>query len=192
MRSELAPLGIDIRGGIHAGEVEVHEDDDISGLADPELGNVVAAADCPLVLMHSRGELYNMQQDIAFTNLLAEVHFELSAAVNRAIAAGVSRERLIIDPGIGFGKTAAQNLLLLRNLDCFHDFELPLLVGASRKTFIGEITAQAPKDRLAGSLAAVAWSAHHCVAIVRVHDVAETGQFLKTWQAIDRATRGQS
>lgn len=187
-----APLSIDTRKGEVARAALANGGDlinDISALADPELGKAVAAANCPLVLMHSRGELRSMQQNIAFRDLLTEVHIELNAAAHRAEAAGVSRDQLIVDPGIGFGKTTVQNLLLLRNLDCFCDLDMPLLVGASRKNFIGEITARAPKDRLAGSLAAVAWAAHHQAAIVRVHDVAETSEFLETWQAIDRATR---
>ena len=190
-----APLSIDTRKGIVAQAALAMGGDlinDISALADSELGRAVATANCPLVIMHSRGELPTMQRDISFRDLLAEVHAELSATARRAEAAGVSRDQLILDPGIGFGKTTAQNLLLLRSLDRFSDFDLPLLIGASRKNFIGEITAQAPNDRLAGSLAAVAWAAHHRVAIVRVHDVAETSQFLKTWQAISQATRSQT
>ena len=189
-----APLSIDTRKGKVARAALAAGGDlinDISALADPELGEAVAAAACPLVLMHSRGELRTMQRDISFGDLLTEVHTELRAAAGRAEAVGVKRDRLIVDPGIGFGKTTAQNLLLLRNLDFFRDLGLPLLVGASRKSFIGEISQRPPQDRLAGSLAAVAWAAHHQVAIVRVHDVAETSHFLQTWRAIDQASRSR-
>jgi dihydropteroate synthase len=185
-----SPLSIDTRKAVVARAALAAGGDlinDISALSDPEMGIAVAAAGCPLVLMHSRGELQTMQRDIVFEDLLAEVHAELKAAVERAQNAGVSTGQLILDPGIGFGKTSAQNLLLLRNLDFFQDFDLPLMVGASRKSFIGEITQQQPENRLGGSLAATAWSAHHRAAIVRVHDVAETNQFLETWQAIDQA-----
>lgn len=189
--STSAPLSIDTRkSNVAQAALDGGGDliNDISAMADPELGEVVAAAGCPLVLMHSRGNLRSMQRNIAFRDLLADIRSELQTAVSRACSAGIRRDQLILDPGIGFGKTTAQNLLLLRNLDYFDDLELPILVGASRKNFIGEITGKKPQNRLAGSLAAVAWSAMHGAALVRVHDVAETRQFIDTWKAIDQIT----
>jgi dihydropteroate synthase len=158
---------------------------DISALGDPEMANVVASAGSPIVLMHSRGSLASMQKEIAFEDVVDEVAEELAVAAARAEALGIERKRILIDPGIGFGKTAAQNLQLLRGLDRLQVMGLPILVGASRKSFIGEVIDVGPEERLPGSLAAAAWAAHHRAAIVRVHDVAETVQFLEVWQAIE-------
>lgn len=163
---------------------------DISALTDPEVARAVAEAGCPVVLMHSRGELAQMQREIRFDDLLAEVVGELGSAVDRAVGAGVSRQQIFVDPGIGFGKTPRQNLLLLRNLDALDDLGCPVLVGASRKSFIGQLTGAPADDRLGGSLAAVGWAATHHAAVVRVHDVAATRQFLDVWEAIDRANEG--
>lgn len=158
---------------------------DISALGDPEMANVVASAGCPIVLMHSRGSLASMQKDIAFEDVVDEVAEELAVAAARAEALGIDRKHILIDPGIGFGKTAAQNLQLLRGLDRLQAIGLPILVGASRKSFIGEVIDVGPENRLPGSLAAAAWAARHRAAIVRVHDVAETVQFLEVWRAIE-------
>jgi dihydropteroate synthase len=185
-----APLSVDTRKGEVAREALAAGADlvnDVSALGDPELGRAVARAGCPLVLMHSRGELTTMQEEIRFSDLLAEVRAELAQALERAVAFGIAPGQLLLDPGIGFGKTAAQNLLLLRRLDAFADLGRPLLVGASRKSFLGKVngTPAAPPDRrLGGSLAAAGWAARQGAALVRVHDVALTVQFLATWEAI--------
>jgi len=188
-----APLSVDTRKGevarlaLAAGADMVN---DVSALADPELGRVVAAAGCPLVLMHSRGELATMQRGIRFRDLLGEVRGELAAAVERARALGVDEEQIVLDPGIGFGKTAEQNLALLARLDELAILGRPLLVGASRKSFLARVIeasgrpAPPPAARLAGSLAAAAWAAGHGAAMVRVHDVAATVQLLAVWRAI--------
>lgn len=187
-----APLSVDTRkGAVARRALDAGADlvNDVSSLADPELGRVVAEVGCPLILMHSRGELATMQRDIGFDDLLGEVRAELEAAVVRAEALGVAREQLILDPGIGFGKTCEQNLELLGRLDTFAAAGRPLLVGASRKSFIGRLTGAEPQNRLPGSLAAVAWAARHGAAVVRVHDVAETAQFLTVWQAVSDTLR---
>lgn len=188
-----APLSVDTRKGavarlaLAAGADLIN---DVSALADPALGAAVAAAGCPLVLMHSRGELRTMQRDIRFDDLLGEVKAELAQAVDRAAAAGIPAGQLVLDPGIGFGKTFEQNLVLIRRLDELRALGRPLLLGASRKSFIGKAVEAAggpatpPVRRLPGSLAAVAWGAEQGVEIVRVHDVAETVQFLTVWRAI--------
>jgi dihydropteroate synthase len=124
-----------------------------------------------------------MQRDIGFRDVVAEVRTELAERADRAVAAGIARTAIVLDPGIGFGKTVTQNLELLRRLDQL-DLGLPLLVGASRKSFIGALSGAEPGARLAGSLAAVAWAAAHGAAMVRVHDVAESRQFLEVWNAI--------
>jgi dihydropteroate synthase len=159
---------------------------DVSALGDAGMAEVVAAADCPLVLMHSRGELPTMQRGIHFLDVVEEVRRELAERVAAAQAAGIPFDRLLVDPGIGFGKTGPQNLRLLARLDRL-DLGLPVVVGASRKSFIGELTGAPPAERLPGSLAAAAWAAHHGAAVVRVHDVAATRQFLTVWQAIHDA-----
>jgi dihydropteroate synthase len=163
---------------------------DVTALSDPQLGEAVAAAGCPLVLMHSRGELATMQRGIHFDDLLGEVSAELAAAAGRAVSLGVDEAQLVLDPGIGFGKTWEQNLELIRRLDELGALGRPLLLGASRKSFLARAASAstrpgAPPDRrLGGSLAAVAWAAKQGAAIVRVHDVAETAQFLDVWYAV--------
>jgi dihydropteroate synthase len=201
-RATGAPLSVDTRKGDVARRVlDAGADliNDISALADPGLGEAVAAAGCPLVLMHSRGELGSMQRGIRFDDLLGEVRNELAEAMARAAESGVGEEQLVLDPGIGFGKTAEQNLALLARLDELEPLGRPLLVGASRKSFIGRVLEAegrpmpGPQERLPGSLAAVAWAAARSAAVVRVHDVAETVQFLAVWREINRrAINGQS
>ncbi|HKH47104.1 MAG TPA: dihydropteroate synthase [Thermoanaerobaculia bacterium] len=192
-RATDAPLSVDTRKGevarraLDAGADLIN---DVSALGDPGLGRAVAAAGCPLVLMHSRGDLATMQRDIRFTDLLGEVRSELAEAMARAAACGIDPEQLVLDPGIGFGKTAEQNLALVGRLHELAVLGRPLLVGASRKSFIGRAVEQtgrpapAPQERLPGSLAAAAWAAARSAAIVRVHDVAATVQFLAVWRAI--------
>ena len=195
-RATDAPLSVDTRKGqVAQRALEAGADliNDVSALADPLLGRAVAAAGCPLVLMHSRGELATMQRGIHYDDLLGEVKAELAAAVERATAAGIAASQLVLDPGIGFGKTWEQNLALIRSLGELADLGRPLLVGASRKSFLARAaerpgTPPAPPDRrLGGSLAAVAWAAALGAAVVRVHDVAETAQLLDVWYAIARA-----
>jgi dihydropteroate synthase len=192
-RATDAPLSADTRKGEVARQALAAGADlinDVSALGDPELGRAVAAAGCPLVLMHSRGELATMQSGIRFRDLLSEVRAELAEAMARAEACGIDPGQLILDPGIGFGKTWEQNLELIRRLDELAGLGRPLLLGASRKSFLAKAIeasggrAPAPNERLAGSLAAVAWGAGRGAAMVRVHDVAETAQFLTVWEAI--------
>ena len=188
-----APISVDTRKGEVARRALAAGADlinDVSALADPDLGRAAADAGCPLVLMHSRGELPTMQREIRFDDLLREVRAELALAAGRAVAAGVDESQIVLDPGIGFGKTWRQNLALLARLGELTQLGRPLLVGASRKSFIARAAARpglpepAPDRRLAGSLAAVAWAAALPAAIVRVHDVAETVQFLDVWYAV--------
>jgi dihydropteroate synthase len=191
-----APLSVDTRKGAVARQALAAGADlinDVAALADPELGAAVAAADCPLVLMHSRGELATMQTGIRFADVVGEVRAELALAMDRAAAAGIAAEQLILDPGIGFGKTAEQNLALIGRLGELAVLGRPLLLGASRKSFIAKaaesagVPAPSPDQRLGGSLAAVAWGVSQSAAIVRVHDVAETAQLLAVWRAIQAA-----
>jgi dihydropteroate synthase len=163
---------------------------DVSALGDPEMADVVREAGCPVVLMHSRGELGTMQVDPGYADVVEEVRRELADAMNRALLAGIDRESILLDPGLGFAKRAAHNLALLRHLDRLAELDRPLMVGASRKSFIGHLSGEPPDRRLPGSLAAVAWAASHQAAILRVHDVAETAQFLRVWTAVRDAEEG--
>lgn len=160
---------------------------DVSALTDPEMGGVIAAAGCPVVLMHSRGELATMQSTIAFSNLIEEVASELALALDRAAKAGIEADQVVLDPGLGFGKSAEQNLELLRELGRFARLERPILVGASRKSFLGRLTGAAPSERLPESLAAAGAAARGGAAIVRVHDVGATRRFLTAWTALAEA-----
>jgi dihydropteroate synthase len=190
-----APISVDTRKGEVAARALAAGADlinDVTALSDPRLGEAVAAAGCPLVLMHSRGELATMQRGIRFHDLLGEVRAELAAAIARAAAAGVDDAQLVLDPGIGFGKTWEQNLELIGRLGELRGLDRPLLLGASRKSFLARAAARPgapdmpPEGRLGGSLAAVAWGAAQGAALVRVHDVAETAQFLAVWDAVAR------
>jgi dihydropteroate synthase len=198
-RATDAPLSVDTRKGEVARRTLAEGADlinDVSALGDADLGAAAAEAGCPLVVMHSRGDLSTMQRGISFHDLLGEVTAELAGALDRAEQAGVAAEQLVVDPGLGFGKTAEQNLILLRRLSHLAALGRPLLVGASRKSFLDiglrrgvpGVPAGAPPlrpdERLAESLAALAWAAAGGAAIVRVHDVAESVRFLATWQAI--------
>jgi len=185
-----AVLSIDTRKGAVARAALAAGADlinDVSALGDPELAAAVAAAGCPVVLMHSRGETADMHLHARYDDVVGEVRAELAAALDRAAAAGIDRGQVLLDPGIGFAKTRAHNLALLRRLDALHGLGRPLLVGASRKSFIGELTGAPPSERLAGSLAAVGWAARHGTSIVRVHDVEATVQFLAVDAAIASA-----
>jgi dihydropteroate synthase len=185
-----APLSVDTRKGEVARRALAAGADlinDVGALTDPDVGTAVAAAGCPLVLMHSRGEIATMQRGISFQDLIAEVRAELRAAIDRAAAAGIDRRQLVLDPGLGFGKTCEQNLALLLHLPGLDSLDRPLLVGASRKSFLGAVSGVPATDRLPESLAALAWAAAGRAAIVRVHDVAASVRFLTTWRGIAEA-----
>ncbi len=183
-----APLSVDTRKASVARRVLQAGADlinDVSALADPEMAGVLAPAPCPVVLMHSRGEISTMQRGICFQDVVTEVRDELAALVEWAVEAGVARERIVIDPGLGFGKTAGQNLALNGAVPALSELRRPVLVGASRKSFLGEVTGEPPERRLPGSLAAAGRAAAGGAAILRVHDVAETVGFLRVWEAIE-------
>lgn len=143
-------------------------------------------AGVPVVLMHMRGEPGTMQADPAYDDVVEEVHAYLAERLATCVAAGVPRENIAVDPGIGFGKTLDHNLALLANLDRFRDFGCPVLLGASRKSFIGMVTerGESPKQRVGGSIAAALAGVTQGADILRVHDVAETRQALEIWSAI--------
>jgi dihydropteroate synthase len=146
---------------------------DVTGLVrDPALGAAAADAGAGVILMHMRGEPRTMQQLPPSPDILEEIEAWADAAAARARALGVSRDRLILDPGIGFGKTVSQNLEIIRNLDRIATLGFPVLVGTSRKSFIGKILGDPDTDRIWGSAATVAASILCGAHAVRVHDVA--------------------
>jgi len=157
---------------------------DISaGMFDPDMIRLAAARGCGLVLMHMQGIPRTMQDAPEYFDVVAEVSGWLAARCRLAIDEGVAPERLMVDPGIGFGKTLAHNLALLGRLDVVAGSH-PLLLGASRKRFIAELSGASVDDRLPGSLAALACAWQGRASMVRVHDVAESVQFLEVLKAV--------
>jgi dihydropteroate synthase len=138
-------------------------------------------------LMHMQGEPRNMQADPHYEDVVREVRDFLVERALTCEAAGIARERIVIDPGFGFGKTMAHNLALLRSLSVLTQTGYPVLAGLSRKTTIGRITGRDAGDRIAGSVAAALAAVVRGAAIVRVHDVRETVDALNVWWAIDNA-----
>jgi dihydropteroate synthase len=158
---------------------------DVSALThDPDSVAAVRDLDVPVILMHSRGDPATMQVDPRYDDVVLDVFDALAARIAACEAAGMERRRIIVDPGIGFGKTAEHNLALLGSLTLLHGLGVPLVVGASRKAFIGRLTGEPVAGRrVAGSLGAAVAIVMQGVQIVRVHDVAETRQALAVWQA---------
>lgn len=146
---------------------------------------VVAAAGCPVVLMHHQGEPATMQREPHYGDVLIEVYDWLAARIAAAEAAGIARGRILIDPGLGFGKTIRHNLALLNGLALFHGLGCGILLGASRKRIIGALSNEAPVgERLGGSIALAVHGAGLGVQLLRVHDVRETVQALKVWRGL--------
>ncbi len=152
---------------------------------DPQSRAVVAGAGCPVVLMHMRGAPSNMADLAQYSDVVAQVRTELLARVAEAEAAGIARHNIAIDPGIGFAKTAEHNILLLRHLEQLAVPDLPMLVGVSRKGFIGTLSQEPdPAKRAGGSVAAALFALVRGAAILRVHDVAETVQAIRVWRGL--------
>jgi dihydropteroate synthase len=174
------------RAAIDSGAALVN---DVRGLADPELARVVARAGVPVVVMHMRGSPRDMRERATYGDVVAEVRAELGSALARAVQAGVAEDRIVLDPGLGFAKTAEQSLTVLARLREFLPLGRPLLVGPSRKSFIGALTGAPPEERLPGTLAAVTASVLGGATFVRVHDVAAARQAVRVAMAL-RATGG--
>lgn len=161
---------------------------DVSGLSDPDMASVVARADAGLCIGHLRGVPATMQRDVAFGDLVAEVGAELGEAVGFAMAAGVERSRIVVDPGIGFGKTAEHSAaLVVAAAELEASTGRPVLIGASRKSFIGAITGRPVDRRVVGSVAAAVLAVARGARMVRAHDVDETLEALAVANAIERA-----
>lgn len=185
-----AKVSIDTRhaavmaAALEAGAAIINDVTALTG--DPESLGIAARSAVPVVLMHMKGEPRTMQRAPDYLDVSTDVYAYLAERVAVCLEAGIRPENLCVDPGIGFGKTVAHNLEVLRHTALFHGLGLPVLIGLSRKGFIGALSRkEPPKDRLAGSLAGALASLGQGAQIVRVHDVAETYQARALWLALE-------
>lgn len=164
---------------------------DITGLGpDSAMAGVVAESQAALVLMHMQGTPATMQAEPRYEDVVGEIYAFFEERMERAARSGIARERIALDPGIGFGKTLRHNLTILQNLERFADFGCAVLIGTSRKRMIGEITGRPVHDRAAGSVASALFAANRGAHVVRVHDTAATVDALKVWHALEMADVG--
>lgn len=171
------------REALEAGATMIN---DVTALRDPQMGRVIARATASVVLMHMRGTPQTMQRAPRYRDVVQDVRAFLAEAIRRAKAAGIRSGRMWIDPGLGFGKTVEHNLQLLRRLDALAGLGVPIVVGPSRKSFIGKVLDVEVSERLSGTLACVAAAVQQGARMVRVHDVKEIAQFLRMQDAIRR------
>jgi dihydropteroate synthase len=162
---------------------------DISGLGNPKMAKVVAKYKAGIVIMHMKRRPRSMQNNPTYKCLIAEIIEYLDKAINKAVCAGIDRDKIIIDPGIGFGKTLAHNLEILNRLKEFKVLGRPIMVGVSRKSFIGKILNAGPKERISGTISSSILAVKNGASIVRVHDVKEVKQALKISEAITYGAR---
>ena len=163
---------------------------DVTALrGDPRMAGVVARARAAIILMHMRGTPQTMQRHPRYRDVVAEVGAFLGEAAERAQARGIARERILVDPGLGFGKLLRHNLALLRRLPELAALGYPMVLGPSRKSFIGQVLGVDVAERLPGTLACVAQAFYSGVSLVRVHDVAAAAQLVRMLEAIDAARR---
>ncbi len=191
LKSSPAALSIDTRNAnvmtaaLQAGAVIIN---DVSALThDDAAMGVAAASDCAVILMHARSNPVDMQDNPRYKDVSLEIFSYLEERIEACMRSGIGRERIIVDPGLGFGKTTAHNLELLKNLSLFHGLGCVIMLGASRKNFIGELSGEKAADRrVAGSLGAALGAAARGAQMLRVHDVAQTRQCLAVIEAIQR------
>jgi len=187
-----APISIDTRkaevagAALDAGAAMVN---DVAALSfDRDLAPLVAARGVPLCLMHAQGDPKTMQDDPRYDDVLLDIYDYLAERIAAAEAAGIHRDRIVVDPGIGFGKTLAHNVALLRGIAVFHGLGCPVLLGASRKRFIGALGGGAAAGqadlRVPGTVAVTLAAIQQGVQIHRVHDIVEAKQALRLWQAV--------
>jgi len=159
---------------------------DISALLYDDRALAVAkASDCPIVLMHAPSQSSDPHKNDGYHDVLFDVYDWLEERVDALVAAGIARQRLLIDPGLGFGKSLSDNLVLVNNLSLFHGIGCPILFGASRKRMIGALSNEAPADaRLGGSIFLAMKAVEQGAHIVRVHDVPETVQAIHVWRGL--------
>lgn len=182
------PISIDTyKAGVAKACIQAgaHIINDISGLkGDPDMANVAAQLGVPCILMHMRGTPKTMQANLHYHSFMENLREELSESIEMAVEAGVEKKNIILDPGVGFSKSSDHNLEIIKNIKELKRMGYPLLVGASRKRFIGEILDATADERLEGSLAVAVVSSWEGAAILRVHDVKETVRALKVTDAI--------
>ena len=160
---------------------------DVSGGADPDMFDVVRECDAAVVLMHMRGEPKTMQEEPRYDDVVGEVHEYLRQRIEAAELAGIDPERIAIDPGIGFGKDLEHNLEMMRRVDALLELGRPVLVGPSRKRFLGTILDVPEDDRVEGTIGAVVWLVSRGAHLARVHDVKEVVRAVRVADAIARA-----
>ncbi|WP_072136334.1 dihydropteroate synthase [Pantoea ananatis] len=170
-----------------AASVGAHIINDVRSLSEPEALAAAAATGLPVCLMHMKGDPRTMQQAPAYQDIVSEVDAYFVEQLARCEAAGIKKENLLLDPGFGFGKNLSHNYELLARLGEFHHFGLPLLVGMSRKSMIGQLLNVGPGQRLTGSLACAVIAAMQGAHIIRVHDVKETVEAMRVVEATQRA-----
>ena len=181
------PLSVDtqkpglMREAVAAGAAMIN---DVNGFEAPDALAAIAGSDCAICVMHKQGSPQTMQQSPQYADVVVEVHDYLRQRIAAAEQAGIARDRIVVDPGFGFGKTLDHNLELLRRLDTIVALAVPVLAGLSRKSMIGKLTGRDAGDRLAGSIAAALYAVQRGAAIVRVHDVAATRDALAVWTAV--------
>ncbi len=183
------PISIDTRNAatMHAAlDCGARIINDVSALGhDPKSAAVVARAGCPVVLMHMRGDPTNMTGLGHYDDVAGDVTRELAARVSYACSCGIARAQIAIDPGIGFAKAPAASVALLQRLEALMMLDLPMLVGVSRKGFIGMLSGQKQAaDRVPGSIAAALWAVSKGASVLRVHDVAATVQAVRVWRGL--------
>jgi dihydropteroate synthase len=178
-------LSLDTRKASVARAVDVDLINDVSGFThDPDLAEVSLSKGLPVCLMHAQGTPQTMQNDPSYDDVLLDVYDWLAKRITDLERLGLEREQIIVDPGIGFGKSQEHNLMLLKNLSLFHGLGTPILLGVSRKGFIGRIgNAPDPMSRAPGSIAVGLAAIAQGVQILRVHDVAEHVQAIALWRA---------
>ncbi|AMG57307.1 dihydropteroate synthase [Pantoea vagans] len=170
-----------------AARVGAHIINDVRSLSEPGSLEAAAATGLPVCLMHMQGEPRTMQQAPVYENILSEVDTYFAQQIARCEAAGMKKEQLILDPGFGFGKNLSHNYELLAHLSDFHHFGLPLMVGMSRKSMIGQLLNVGPSQRLTGSLSCAVIAAMQGAQIIRAHDVKETAEAMRVVEATRRA-----
>lgn len=157
---------------------------DIFALRREGMAEVVSGADVPVVLMHMSGTPKTMQKNPVYADVVSEIKSFFKERVRFAVSCGISKEKIILDPGIGFGKTTQNNLQIIRDLKKFQDLRYPILVGPSRKSFIGDTLGLEPDERLEGTIASVILSVVNGAAIVRVHDVKENVRAIRMVESL--------
>ncbi len=189
LRGVAVPVSVDtrkpevMRAALAAGASMVN---DINALQQPDAMAIVADSNAAVCLMHMQGNPQTMQQQPHYHDVVAEVIEFLRARIAAVQAAGIARERIVIDPGFGFGKTLEHNLALLRRLHEFSALGVPLLAGLSRKSMLGTLTGQDAQHRVHASVAAALLAVQHGANIVRVHDVQATVDAIKVWSAVSQ------